>query len=417
MAGKKLSTDPYKGVRDFYPEDMYTLRYLFDTMSRVAESFGYSEYGASILEPSELYRSKTSEEIVSEQTYSFVDRGGREVTLRPEMTPTIARMVVARRMELPFPLRWYSIPNVFRYERSQRGRLREHYQLNVDLFGVPGLDAEVEMIMLASEVMKSFGATENDFEIRVSDRNLFTSIFDECNIPEDLRAHIMRLLDKKDKIENFEDALHELAPEYAKRFLELLSKVSGTVALETLIGRLKELGITNAVIDPSIVRGFDYYNGIVFEVYDTSPENSRALCGGGRYDNLLELFGIDSIPAIGFGMGDVRILDFLETHNLLPKYSAPADVFLCTLTEGAKEFAAALAKDMRANDVHVEVSLSNKKVGDQIKLADKKKIPFVICIGENEMRTGEMTIKHLASGKEAVVTKDTVADYVFSNIS
>ena len=199
--------------------------------------------------------------------------------------------------------------------------------------------------------------------------------------------------------------------------MELLSTVSGTVALETLIGRLKELGITNAVIDPSIVRGFDYYNGIVFEVYDTSPENSRALCGGGRYDNLLELFGIDSIPAIGFGMGDVRILDFLETHNLLPKYSAPADVFLCTLTEGAKEFAAALAKDMRANDVHVEVSLSNKKVGDQIKLADKKKIPFVICIGENEMRTGEMTIKHLASGKEAVVTKDTVADYVFSNIS
>jgi len=417
---KKLGTDPYKGVRDFYPEDMYVERYIFDTMSRVAESFGYSEYNASILEPSDLYRKKSSDEIVSEQTYTFTDRGDREVTLRPEMTPTIARMIAGKRHDLTFPLRWYSIPNVFRYERPQRGRVREHWQLNADLFGVSGIEAEVEIISLASALMGAFGAENEDFEIRISDRTILTSIFEELNIEGDLQTKVMRLLDKRAKIDDFDTQLKTLLGDNAHSFTEKLESTSSSTNLEFVRSQLKELGVTNVVIDTSIIRGFDYYTGIVFEVFDTSSENNRSLFGGGRYDNLLELFDKETIPTVGFGMGDVTIRDFLETHNLLPAYTAPTELYLCTMSPEAKVYAQVLAKELRAQDINVEVGLSDKKVGDQIKTADKKNIPFVICIGEDEMQSEiadeSFTIKHLESGEETTLSKDAIADHIFSKV-
>ncbi|HEC32873.1 MAG TPA: histidine--tRNA ligase, partial [Candidatus Kaiserbacteria bacterium] len=312
----KLNTKPYKGVRDFYPQDMYVERYIFDTMSRVVESFGYTEYSASILESTELYKNKTSNEIVNEQTYTFTDRGEREVTLRPEMTPTLARMIADRRNDLTFPLRWYSIPNVFRYERPQRGRLREHWQLNADLFGVSGIEAEVEMISLASELMKTFGAKEDDFEIRISDRKILTSIFEELSINEELQTQTIRLLDKRAKIDDFDLRLEAILSKDAKKFTERLESASSNVNLEKIISKLKNLKVTNTFVDTSIIRGFDYYTGVVFEVFDTSQCNNRSMFGGGRYDNLLKLFGLEPIPAVGFGMGDVTIYDFLETHDL-----------------------------------------------------------------------------------------------------
>lgn len=413
---KKLSTEPYKGVRDFYPKDMFVERYIFDTMSRVAESFGYSEYSASILEPTELYKSKTSDEIVNEQTYTFTDRGDREVTLRPEMTPTLARMIAGRRHDLSFPLRWYSIPNVFRYERPQRGRVREHWQLNADLFGVSGEEAEVEIVSLASALMHAFGAEENDFEIRINDRSILSSIFEKLSIPDELQAQTMRLLDKRAKLDDFDSQLETILGEQSKEFIKALESTSSSSHLESVFSQLKNLGITNVVIDTSVVRGFDYYTGIVFEVFDTSSENNRSLFGGGRYDNLLELFGGKPIPAVGFGMGDVTIRDFLETHNLLPEYTSRTELYLCTLVPEAKGYAQTLAQELRDQDVNVEVSLSDKKVGDQIKLADKKQIPFVICIGENEMISESFSIKHLESGEEKTVAKDAVADYIFSKV-
>src|SRR4029077_17662672 len=182
MGKEKLSTESYKGVRDFYPEDMFVQNHIFNTWKKVVESFGYVEYTASILEPAELYRAKSGDEIVNEQTYTFTDRGDREVTLRPEMTPTLARMIAAKQRDIPFPARWYSIPNVFRYERPQRGRLREHWQLNADLVGAEGVEADAEIIALAHAVMRAMGAEERDFEIRVSDRRILESIFEEFNI-------------------------------------------------------------------------------------------------------------------------------------------------------------------------------------------------------------------------------------------
>src|ERR1035437_3288617 len=194
---KKLSTEPYKGVRDFYPPDMAVQKYIFDVWKKTAESFGYEEYGASVLEPADLYRNKTSEEIVNQQTYTFTDRGEREVTLRPEITPSVARMVAAKRRELVFPLRWYSIPNLYRYEQPQRGRIREFWQLNVDLFGVDSIEADIEIITFASQVMKNFGAKDEDFEIRVNSRNILRKIFEGKLINESFLSTAVRLLDRK----------------------------------------------------------------------------------------------------------------------------------------------------------------------------------------------------------------------------
>ncbi len=282
MENKKLSTNPYKGVRDFYPEDMRVQNYIFSVWRKVVENHNppYEEYSASLLEYADLYRSKGNDEIVNEQTYSFTDRGGREVTLRPEMTPTLARMVAARRKSLKFPLRWYSIPNVFRYERPQRGRRREHWQLNCDLVGLAGTEGDAEIIELAYKIMQAFGAKDEDFEIKVNMRpkldTATLSRWDKQGVPD------------ADKIQ---------CPPSVSEFL-------------------KRLNLPNAKFDANIMRGFDYYTGMVFEVFDTSPENRRSLFGGGRYDNLLEIFGVEPVPCVGFGMGDITMRDFLETHNL-----------------------------------------------------------------------------------------------------
>lgn len=250
----KLDTGSYKGVRDLYPEDMAIQNHIFGVWRKVSESFGYVEYGASILEPTEIYSEKSGAEIVNEQTFTFTDRGDRSVTLRPEMTPTLARMVAARRKSLKFPLRWYSIPNLFRYERPQRGRKREHWQLNCDLLGVEGIKGDKEILSLACSIMKGFGARNEDFEVRINNANI--------------------------------DDFKEIGP--------------------------------NFVSDPSLARGQTYYTGMVFEIFDANKENARAIAGGGRFDNLLEMFDVDSIPAVGFGMGDITLRDFLETHKLGP---------------------------------------------------------------------------------------------------
>src|ERR1035437_2910147 len=393
---KKLSTEPYKGVRDFYPPDMAMQSYIFDVWKKTAESFGYEEYGASVLEPADMYKAKSGEEIVNEQTYTFTDRGERQVTLRPEMTPTLARMVAARKRELVFPLRWYSIPNLFRYEQPQRGRVREHWQLNVDLFGVDSIEADIEVISLAYKVMKNFGAKDEDFEIRVNSRNLLRKIFEGKLIDENQLAAAVRLLDRKEKMKpgEFEKGIKEIT----NKPIDLDIKEDKEIS--TLLKDLKERGIKNIKVDPPLVRGFDYYTGIVFEIYDTSPENRRALFGGGRYDDLTSLFGGDKVPAVGFGMGDVGIRNFLETHNLLPKIKALADYYVCIMSPAETAFAEKTAENLRTKGSRVAIDFTYKKIGDQIKSADKRGIQNVIVIGPEEVKSGKVKVKNLASGEE-----------------
>lgn len=411
----KLSTDSYKGVRDFYPHDKFIHDYMVNTLSRVCESFGYEAYDASILEPAELYRTKTSDEIVNEQTYTFEDRGGREVTLRPEMTPTVARMVAGRARELGFPLRWYSMPNCFRYERAQRGRLREFWQLNADIFGITGNEAEVEAIALAHNLLTAFGATDADFTIHINDRRVFEHIFDEVGIDAGTRKSVMALLDRRAKLDNFEDELEKAVGSKSQRLIELLDTAASNPLLEALRSRLSELGIQNIMIDTTIVRGFDYYTGMVFEVFDAASENRRAVAGGGRYDALVELFGVPAIPTVGFALGDVTLRDFLETHELLPAYVSPTDIMLCVLEESGTHYADEVARTLREQDINVAVNYSYKKVGDQIKVADKKNIPFVACVGTKEVESGTLAVKHLASKEEKVLPVSEVADYIFTS--
>ena len=399
----KLSMEPYKGVRDFYPEDMAVRRYLFSVMRETAGSFGYSEYSASILEPLELYKGKTSEEIVKEQTYSFKDRGGRDITLRPEMTPTIGRMVAARRRELVFPLRWYSIPNIFRYERPQRGRLREHWQLNCDLFGVSGIEAEVEVISLAYRLMKNFGAKDDTFEICLNSRVALDHALAKAGLSPEKSKEMLRLIDRKDAIEDFEAQAVAIA---GKPFAVPDIEPQDVAEVRS---SLAELGIHNAIYDPLLARGFDYYTGIVFEIFDTGPENHRSLFGGGRYDNLLELFGAEKIPAVGFGMGDVTLHDFLETHGLLPHLPPLADLYLCTATKEAVLDALKLAERLRAQKVRVIVNLTDRKVGDQIKTADRQRVPHIAVIGPDEVKSGTVTLRNLNTGEEQTLAEADIA--------
>ena len=416
--GDKLSTESYKGVRDFYPEEQFLQRYLFEHMERVCELFGYEEYGASVLEPAELYRSKTSEEIVNEQTYTFTDRGGRDVTLRPEMTPTFARMIAAKHRDIPMPARWYSIPNLFRYERPQKGRLREHWQLNVDMVGASGIEADAEIIAVAHSIMRSLGAEERDFEIRVSDRRILDTIYDNVKLTEEMRSPVTRLLDRREKIENFNEEIAKLVPDtqMASMLLEQIQLITSTAYLEELRTQLEHLGVTNMIVDTSITRGFDYYTGMVFEVFDTDPQNRRSMFGGGRYDNLLSLFGGESIPAVGFGMGDVTAKDFLTAHNLIPDYAPATEAMICIVEKDATAHAVQLAQDLRRSDIAAAVNFSGKKIGDQIRQADKMKIPFVIAVGTKERMSGRYNVKNLSTGNEMELPADRIAEHLFSSL-
>jgi len=405
-----LSTDPYKGVRDFFPADWARMDAMFSIMRGTLRAWGYEEYNASPLERAELYEAKTSEEIVGEQTYTFMDRGARRVTLRPEMTPTLARMVAAKRREMPLPFRWFSLPNVFRYERPQKGRLREHYQLNVDLVGVAGAEADLETITLASAILKAFGAQENDFIIRVNSRALLTAAAAAAGLTADATRAYLRLLDKKAKMtpEAFAAAARAIS---AKDPLALVEDAGSApdiarekrALLDTIEG-LQRRGVGNAVFDPTMTRGFDYYTGIVFEIFDTNPANPRSLFGGGRFDRLVTLFGGDPIPAIGFGMGDVTLADFLETHGLTPNTSSNTpQLYLGTPKAGDIPAAQAFAQTLRAQGGRVFVNISERGLGDQVRDAVKRGIPLFLAYGADEVASQTVRMKILATGEETAL--------------
>lgn len=405
MNEKKLSTDPYKGVRDFYPEDMAVQQYLFDVWAASAESFGYEQYGASILEPSELYRAKgaENEEMVNDQTYTFTDRGEREVTLRPEMTPTAARMIAKKLRELSLPVRWYSIPNLFRYERMQRGRLREHWQFNCDIFGTDDIAADIEIIALAYQTFLNFGASPDMFEIRINDRVWLRDQLAAYDLNDTQMHDMLVLIDKREKIDNFDEEAQKIA---GKKVELDFATPDQNIRLMKVISGLRSLGIENVVLSPSTVRGFDYYTGTIFEIFDTSPENNRSLAGGGRYDNLTELFGGEAITGIGFGIGDVGMRNFLETHNLLT-----ADITAPTLailpTDPAHNIAAiALAQQFRTAQIDTSVDFSDRKVGKKISNAADRLVSYVLILGDDEVSSARYTVKNLAEKTEQSGTVD-----------
>jgi len=430
-----LSTQPYKGARDFYPEDKRLQNYIFSTWRTVVERYGYEEYDAPIIELTDVYRAKSGEEIVSEQAYSFEDRGGRDVTIRPEMTPTVSRMVAGRRQELGYPLRWYSIPNLWRYERPQKGRLREHWQLNVDIFGVPTIDAELELILIANDIMREFGAKDEQYSIKINSRKLSSLIMaDYLELDADASNMMRRLLDRQDKMPSevffkeaesiFEDgagtaAINKLKTlTTAKSMADLpksLRESQPVKEIQLLFTLLKDNNISNAVFDVSLMRGLDYYTDIVFELYDNNTDNARSIMGGGRYDGLVGLFGAEPVPTAGFGWGDVTLEDFLSTHKLIPDFRSATDVYIVVLGDMLRE-AQGVANLLRQEDINVAVELSaDKKVDKQIKNAVKKNIPFAMFIGADELSSEKSPLKDLAAKKESKLSIKEVIEKIKSS--
>lgn len=427
-----LATQPYKGARDFYPEDKRRQKYLFDTIRRSVERFGYEEYDAPILESLELYLAKSGEEIVNEQTYAFTDRGGRQVVIRPEMTPSVSRMVAARRQELAYPLRWFSIPNLWRYERPQRGRLREHWQLNVDIFGVAGPAAEQEMILLVDAMLQNFGAKRSMYEIKLSSRQFTDYVLREYIGFDEVQAYsLSKLIDRMHKMDHAAfvtgvDALCSQAQReagavealltvlQAQRFGALPEKVQShpsVTVLQELMQRLQSAGISNIVFDPTLMRGFDYYTGIIFEVFDTHPENNRAMLGGGRYDGLVGLFGVEPVPTVGFGCGDVTLANFLDLHELWPTLTPETDAYVVIIGDVAEQAQKVIA-EFRAAGLNLAVDITGRKVGAQFQTAEKKHIVYAIILGESELSSGQYVLKNLQTGAEEKHGVDRIVSIV-----
>ncbi len=414
-----LSTQPYKGSRDLYPEDKRVQNYIFAKWAQVSERYGYEDYGAPMLEPYELYAAKTGQEIVNEESYLFTDRGGRQVMIRPEMTPSVSRMVAARRQDLPYPVRWYSIANFMRYQRPQRGRQREFWQLNADIFGVDSIDAEVEIISMADDIMKVFGATDKMYSIKINSRHLVNFLMADYLELDVVQSQLMiKLFDRKDKIapEEFrdqaaeifdadkaKDGLRKIGALFAAKSMGDLPKVilesSAITQVQTLFTLLREHGVKSATFDIGLMRGLDYYTDIVFEVFDTNPENARSLFGGGRYDGLVGLFDVEPLSAVGFAPGATTMQDFLETHKLLPKLATKTEVYMVVLGDALKG-AQKLAGRLRREGANVEVDITGRKLDKQIKTAVKKGVPFLLFVGQKELDEEMYTLKDIAKEKE-----------------
>ncbi len=431
-----LSKKPYKGCRDFLPQDMRVREFLFQHMKKAAESFAFEPYDGPLLEEVDLYLAKSGEELINEQIYSFTDRGDRKVAIRPEMTPTVARMVAGVHKEVSKPIRWYSIPNLMRYEKPQRGRVREHWQFNVDIFGAPTNLGEIEILSLIIKFLKSFGADSTMFSILVNDRNVVDAVFANLlKLEETSTYKLYKIIDKAKKVtsEKLDTMISEVIKDETildcfKEYLSLQSfsdlkdylakydlaeECSDFFKLTEMLSTLKMEEFIQ--YDPTIVRGLDYYTGMVFEIFDKHPENNRAIAGGGAYANLLKIFNESPLPGIGFGLGDVTLKDFLETHGLLPDLSKPNhDLFIVYTDDKLELEAFKLSQELIELGCKIEFNPGKIKFNKIVKQAESKGHKFVAIIEEKDGEVVAHT-KNLAershynfSLKEAIALKDFI---------
>ncbi len=429
---EKLTTNPYKGSRDFYPDEMRFRSWMFHKMGRAVQSFGFERIDAPLIEPIDIYLAKTSEEIVSQQIYSFTDRGKRHVAIRPEMTPTVARMVAAKVRELPRPIRWYSIPNLWRYEKPGKGRLREHWQLNVDIFGCrdPFL-ADVEILQVAIAIMHEFMANREQFKVYLNHRQILNHFLEKMlQLAPEKWAEVTRVMDKKEKVQpdefnkllkeqGLDDTQIKQLQQYLETGLDFLKKNAKELGepaqyLFDLLAALEAVGLSDFIeYNPSVVRGFDYYTGIVFEIFDNHPENRRSLFGGGRYDNLVGAFSKESLNAVGFGMGDVTFQEFLRLHGLLPELKPAKDIYVCSFAERKlQEAAMVAAANLRRSGFQVETSGGGEKLKKQFEEANAKNIPFVALIGDEEIEKETIVIKNMIDGSQESVPTGEMDQYL-----
>lgn len=421
-----MTSSSLPGFRDFYPADMALRSYIFRTWREVARRYGFVEYDGPPLESLELYTKKSGEEIVS-QLYGFTDQGGREVALRPEMTPTFARMVAARAGGLPKPIKWFSIPQLFRYERPQKGRLREHFQLNVDIVGETSIAADVEVVCAAIDVLRAFGLDRDDFVARYSDRELISGVLAGLGVPEEAQPVAFAALDKADREseEWVRERLAEagVAGDVAARVLELggagldeiAERFGSDPRVQESVARLRRFaslmeaaGFEDYVeLDLRLVRGLAYYTGLVFELWDRHGR-FRAICGGGRYDGLLEAVGGPPMPALGFGMGDVVLGELLRDRGLAPDSGAELDDFVIHVSDAELPAALRIVQALRARGRSVGYDYRGRSVGRQFKAAHQAGARRTIVVGPEELARNEVTVRAMDSGEEITVDLDEI---------
>ena len=407
------------GFRDFPPEDLAFRNRIFESWRRVALRYGFSEYDGPPLEALELYVEKSGEEIVG-QLYNFTDKGGRDVALRPEMTPSLARILGGMSRGMSKPIRWFSMPQLFRYERQQRGRLREHFQWNVDIVGEAGVAADAEVLAVGIDGLRDLGLTHHDFYARVSDRRLLSTILGALGVVEDAMPAAFAVVDKVER-ETEDRTLSRLRDEVglsegdARTLVEILDRGLDDIAgrfghredvgpeverLEEYLAILRAMGLGDFVsVDLRIVRGLAYYTGIVFELFDRKGE-LRAICGGGRYDRLLELVGGEPLPAVGFGMGDVVLGELLKERGLEPDTARRIDYFVVPITPEQRSDALGIAQKLRARGHSVAYALKEQGVGKQLKAAGKEGAEEAVLVGPDELARGVVTVRSMTDGSE-----------------
>lgn len=404
-----------KGTRDFYPEDMAVRTWLYNQMRRVSESFGYQEYEAPILETIELYAAKSGDELVNQQSFVFADRGGDRITLRPEMTPSLARMVAQRQKQLVYPLRWWSFGPFWRYEKPQKGRTREFFQWNIDLIGPDSPEADAEMIAIAATFFKNLGLTPQDAVILINDRALIHEELATLGVPSEMRVDTLNLIDRKTKMSDSEWDAYALELGLSTGQLDGLKLVLAngelwkkSERLQRIFAALKAMDVQDYVrYDPCIIRGLLYYTSTVFEAFDLSGEIKRSILGGGRYDNLMSDVGGDPLPAVGFAMGDLIITLMLQRAGLIPQNAgrSPADVLVTVFDQELLPASLKLASELRQTGLNVICFTEGGRLPRQFKFADRMKIQVAAVLGPDEYSQGLVTIKNLASGMQETVSR------------
>lgn len=438
---KRFSDQPLKGMEDFYPSDMRLVNWILDNIKDVMEYYNYEEYLGPLLEPIEIFAAKSSIELVNEQAFIITDKNDRKLILRPEMTPTLARMIARKNQEIKKPIRWFSLPTCYRYEAPQKGRRREFIQFNADILGENTLYAELEIFNIIVDLLTSFGATSEQFQIYFNNRRLIDAICGlVLNIPKEKMSLVYKTLDKADKMDESEFEKWLLDSFQDESVVQGILKLKDTASIQDLLEKfenipkefyesigykelilfenlLKNTGLSKyCSFSSSIVRGLDYYTGTVFEVLDTGIENRRAIFGGGRYDDLLSLFSDEPLSGIGFGMGILMLSLFLKSYNLIPEEVYEKDysdtIYIASINEKVATYAFKLARIVR-EDFPCIIDYRFKNMGNQLSKANELGVLISLIIGPNEMEQNKVTIRNMISEEQKAINVDDLIEEIY----
>ncbi len=411
-----------KGTRDFYPQEMAVRTWLYRKVREVSESFGYQEYEGPLLEYIELYAAKSGEELVKEQSFVFPDRGGDLLTLRPELTPTLVRMVAQRQNQFTYPLRWWSFGPFWRYERPQRGRTREFFQWNIDLIGVATPEADAEVVATMARFFQAVGLTPQEAVVSVNNRRLIDQELSAAEVPAERKMDVFRLIDRRDKMTPddweayaFDLGLEPTQYESITRMLSDQDLWSKSEELVRFFQAIDALGVSDYVrFDPQIIRGLDYYTGTVYEGRSQDPDIRRSISGGGRYDNLLADVGGDPLPGTGYAMGDMVIALLLEKYGCIPQGLdvSPASVLVTVFDEENLLAAYQVAAELRQQDLKVATYPSPEKLGKQLKYADRIGVKIAVILGPEELKAGQIAVKNLATREQFDIPRENASEFI-----